>query len=243
MRIAQIVQQLIRGAGYDLRHYRPLARDPFVAQKQLLAGHKCRSIFDVGAYQGDVAAKYATIFPEATIYAFEPFTPSYEVLVNRFQINSRFQLVNAAVSSQTGESTFHVNLNPATNSLLATGKGCAVAEAITTNNISVRTLSLDDFCESHQLSSPDILKFDIQGNELEALRGARKTLHINGPLLIYTEVLFTSLYENCAQFCDLMRFLKDFDYELFNLYSLFHSPDGRLEFGDALFVSKRLWHS
>ncbi len=226
--------------GCDVAHYRPLRSDPFVAQQQLLAGHTCRSIFDVGAYRGEVAAYYSRLYPAADIYAFEPYPPSYESLVNRFQNNPRIHLVHGAVSSRSGESTFHVNQNPATNSLLPTGQGSAVASAITTEQITVPTLTLDDFCESRGLPAPEILKFDIQGNEIEALRGADRTLSENGPLLIYTEVLFESLYQNCALFGDLAGFLKDKGYELFNLYSLHHAPDGRLEYGDALFVSKRL---
>jgi FkbM family methyltransferase len=240
MRPARFIKETLQALGCDVAHYRPVRSDPFVAQKQLLDGHACRTIFDVGAFRGEVTARYARLFPGADIYAFEPYPVSYESLVKRFQNNPRFHLVNGAVSSRSGESTFHVNQNPATNSLLPTGTGFAAASAITTKQITVPTLTLDDFRESRGLPSPEILKFDIQGNELEALRGAVRTLGENGPLLIYTEVLFESLYQNCALFGDLAGFLKSQGYELFNLYSLHHSPDGRLEFGDALFFHRRL---
>ena len=106
--------------------------------------------------------------------------------------------------------------------------------------ITVPTLTLDQFCETHGLGAPQILKFDIQGYELEALRGADRMLKGDGPLLIYTEVLFAPLYVNCVQFVELAAFLQQYGYSLYNLYSLSHSPEGQLEYGDALFVSKRL---
>lgn len=226
--------------GCDVAHYRPLRSDPFLVQQHLLSGHTCQNIFDVGAYRGDVAACYARLFPAANIYSFEPYPPSYELLAHRFQQSPRVHLINSAVSSQSGESTFHVNRDASTNSLLATGEGFATATAVTTQQIKVRTITLDEFIASNRLPPPEILKFDIQGNELEALRGSGNMLSGNGPLLIYTEVLFEPLYENCAQFEDLTQFLGGKGYELYNLYSLHHDPDGRLEFGDALFVHKRL---
>src|SRR6185369_1183963 len=87
-----------------------------------------------------------------------------------------------------------------------------------------------EFCQSRGLEAPDILKFDIQGNELEALRGATRILETNGPLLIYLEVLFERLYKNCALFSDISAFLQEKGYELYNLYELQHSPEGRLEY-------------
>jgi hypothetical protein len=41
-------------------------------------------------------------------------------------------------------------------------------------------------------------------------------------------------------FGDIAAFLQARGYELYNLYELQHSQAGRLEYGDALFVSKRL---
>lgn len=226
----------MKSLGCDVARYRPLRSDPFVVQEHLLAGHECRRIFDVGAYRGDVAARYAALFPAAEIYAFEPFPASYELLTNRFVNNARMHLINAAVSSESGESTFHVNQNPATNSLLPADH----EPVVTMKQITVPTLTLDDFRDSQGMESPEILKFDIQGNELKALQGAVRTLNDNGPLLIYTEVLFAPLYKNCALFSDLVNFLGDHGYRLFNLFSLHHAASGQLEFGDALFISNRL---
>ena len=240
MTLAGLVKETMKKLGCDVAHYRPLRSDAFMVQKHLLSGRNCRSIFDVGGYHGEVAATYAAMFPQAEIYTFEPFPPSHEQLAERFRNNPRVHVVQAAVSSRSGESEFHVNAHPATNSLLATGQGSAVKGAVTTEVISVPTLTLDEFCQSRGLDAPEILKFDIQGNELQALRGATHILETNGPLLIYLEVLFERLYKNCGLFCDVASLLQDKGYELYNLYELQHSPEGRLEYGDALFVSKHL---
>jgi FkbM family methyltransferase len=240
MKLAGIVKDAMRKLGCDVAHYRPLRSDAFAVQKHLLAGHTCRRIFDVGGYHGEVTATYAEQFPDAEVYTFEPFPPSHEQLVQRFRNNPRIRVVQAAVSSSSGESKFHVNLHSSTNSLLETGDGWGTGNAKTTSVISVPTLTLDEFCMSHTLEPPEILKFDIQGNELEALRGATRILESNGPLLIYLEVLFERLYKNCALFFEVAAFLQQKGYTLYNLFELQHSPEGQLIFGDALFVSNRL---
>jgi FkbM family methyltransferase len=231
---------LLQRIGFDVARYKPLRSDAFAAQKQLLSGRNCRSIFDVGAYKGHVAAHYHELFPSADIYSFEPFPPSYNSLAQRFGGHAKIHLVNSAVSSQSGESTFHVNQNPATNSLLATGEGHSAMAAVTDKVIKVPTVTLDEFVASRNLAAPEVIKFDIQGNELNALQGAEQMLNAKGPLLIYTEVLFERLYQNCALFADLQEYLQGKGYVLYNLYSLHHTPAGRLDFGDALFVNEHL---
>lgn len=234
------IKEVMQRFGCDIAHYKPLRSDPFAVQQHLLAGRTCRTIFDVGAYKGHVAATYHQLFPTADIYSFEPFPPSYELLAQRFDRHPKIHLVNCAVSSQSGESTFHVNQNPATNSLLATGEGHSATAAVTDKVIKVPTVTLDEFVSSRNLAAPEIIKFDIQGNELHALHGAEKMLSEKGPLLIYTEVLFERLYQNCAQFADLQEYLEGKGYVLYNLYSLHHTPAGKLDFGDALFVNETL---
>ena len=46
---------------------------PFEVQKRLFCGNVDLVIFDVGAYVGEIAAKYKQIFPKSTIHCFEPF--------------------------------------------------------------------------------------------------------------------------------------------------------------------------
>jgi FkbM family methyltransferase len=194
----------------------------------------------VGAFQGEATSQYFELFPSAKIHAFEPFPPSYEGLVARLSLNSRIRLVNAAVSAQTGEATFHVNGLPATNSLLprpTSGHRYFPAAGATKQTITVPTISLDDYRDRHQIGVPEILKMDIQGNELQALRGAEKTLGTGGVLLIFTEVTFVPLYEGGVLFNELATYLADRGFTLFNLYELQSAQLGQLRFGDAIFVA------
>jgi FkbM family methyltransferase len=243
VKLQSLVKKLGRGIGCDIRHYRPAVDDPYLAQQQLLRSVPCRTIFDVGAFQGETASHYAELFPAAQIHAFEPFPPSYDGLVARFSSNSRFHLVNAAVSARSGDATFHVNGLPATNSLLprpTSGHRYFPPAGETTQTITVPTISLDDYRAQHHIDVPEILKMDIQGNELQALRGAEKTLAAGGVALIYTEVTFVPHYEGGVLFAELASHLADRGFTLFNLYELQSADSGQLRFGDAIFVAENL---
>ena len=242
--LASLIRNLAHRAGCDIRRYRPLVSDPYVAQRELLRASPCSLIFDVGAFHGEAAAQYSQMFPAAQVYAFEPFPPSFDALATRFSDNRRIHVVNAAVSSRTGEATFHVNGLPETNSLLprpTSGHQYFPSVAATEKKINVPTTTLDEYRKKHNLPVPQILKMDIQGNELEALRGAEQTIASGEISLIFSEVTFVPHYEGGVLFHELSAHLAERGFTLLNLYEM-HSASGvgQLRFGDAIFLSEKL---
>jgi FkbM family methyltransferase len=244
--VQRLFRDFVRRAGFDLRRYRPLVGDAYLAQKHLLRTLPCRTVFDIGAFQGEATCRYAELFPEAEIYAFEPYPPSYEALAGKYSNTPRVHVVNAAVSSGTGEATFYVNGVPSTNSLLprpSTGRQYFSSDAVTRSTISVPTVSIDEFRAEHDVAVPDILKMDIQGMELEALRGAEETLKSaggGGVSLIFSEVTFVPHYEGGVLFDQLSAHLRQRGFSLFNIYEMHSAGVGQLRFGDAIFIADRL---
>jgi hypothetical protein len=78
---------------------------------------------------------------------------------------------------------------------------------------------------------------DIQGFELNALRGARGLLERGAVRLIATEVLFGRMYQGQAYYHEIATYVTGFGYELWGLYELLRGQDGPLACGDALFMS------
>jgi FkbM family methyltransferase len=245
VKLQRLFRDVARRAGFDLRRYRPLVGDAYLAQKHLLRTMRCRTVFDVGAFQGDATSRYAELFPDAEIYAFEPYPPSYEALEAMYSNTPRIHLVNAAVSSRPGEATFYVNGVASTNSLLprpSAGRRYFSPEAVTRSTISVPTISIDEFRAKHNVPVPDILKLDIQGMELEALRGAEQTLNSGrgGVSLVFSEVTFVPHYEKGVLFDELSSYLRKRGFTLFNIYEMHSANVGQLRFGDAIFIADRL---
>lgn len=83
------------------------------------------------------------------------------------------------------------------------------------------------------------MKLDLQGSERDALVGAGGLLSRLGAALV--EVQFVALYDGAPLFCDINEIMKRHGLSLFQFYEMVRSPDdGRLLYGDALFVRDRL---
>lgn len=157
-----------------------ITKDAFIDQGQILSNHQISTLFDVGAYIGQTTADYMGLFPQATIYSFEPFPLSFQNLHQRFKESTLVRPTQLAISNKTGEQNFYVNQNSQTNSLLPTT--AEVERWINSNAIKtidvieVPTITIDDFCKQHSIDGIQVLKMDIQGAELMALEGATEQL-------------------------------------------------------------------
>lgn len=101
-------------------------------------------------------------------------------------------------------------------------------------------MSIDRFAELRALSGSSLLKLDIQGGELAALRGASKFLSAQQFAIVYSEVVFAPHYENQPLFHELSSFLQERGYSLFRLYDLHTAENGQMRYGDALFVNRAI---
>lgn len=213
--------------------------DPFAVQKMLCEGADRITVFDVGAYVGDITAIYREVFPDATIYSFEPCADSFDKLKAASQA-SNAKAVNVAFSNHEGKARFHINTDPTCNSLLdrpESGGKYYCENSRNVQTVEVDLATIDDFCEQENIACIDILKLDIEGAEIQALTGARRMLTDHAVSVIYTEVMFVPHYQGGCMFHEIASFLSDFDFTLLNLYNLKTARNGQLRWGNAIFVS------
>lgn len=71
----------------------------------------------------------------------------------------------------------------------------------------VRTVSLDAFAEREKLDPFDFIKMDIQGAELDVLRGAEAALH--SVVAVVSEVCFAPMYKEQPLFGNVDSYLRD----------------------------------
>jgi hypothetical protein len=93
--------------------------------------------------------------------------------------------------------------------------------------------TLDGLVASGEVRAPDLIKLDVQGYELEALRGAAKALR--SATAVICEVSFRRLYENQALFPDVLAFLGEQGFQL-RAFGSSLNPGEALVQADALFV-------
>jgi hypothetical protein len=82
------------------------------------------------------------------------------------------EVFDIAIADEKGVARFDPCVGPAVGRLAAHG------------SIEVETRALDELVEARRLSPPSVIKMDIEGGEVAALRGAEKTLAVHRPTLL-----------------------------------------------------------
>ena len=225
----------IHGSGYiQSVKKESFKEDAFEVQKEIMG--KCETIFDIGANRGEITARYAELFPGARIFAFEPFADSFQILELRFSADTRIACFQMAIADTDSKSNLFVNKNVDTNSLLKPIKMGLSSDQQVKNVevIEVDVCTIDTFCQKRNLNQIDILKLDIQGGELSALRGATDLLSKKRIGMIYTEAYFKKQYENQPLFHDISLFLEPYGYHLQDIYNPIYGK-GNLVWCDVIF--------
>src|SRR5205085_7533724 len=142
------------------------------------------TVLDVGANVGCYTMLLAGWAGDSgRVYAFEPAAASRAGLERHLALNglaARVSVRREAVSDRAGDAPFVDAGTHGDNRLVP---------ATTPGSTTVPSLSIDGFCEDAGLS-PDVIKIDIEGAELAALRGARRTIARRGAAL----ALFVELH-------------------------------------------------
>jgi FkbM family methyltransferase len=142
------------------------------------------TVLDIGANVGSYTLLFARwVGATGRVYAFEPAVASRAGLERHLSINGLSDRVTVraeAISDRSGAASFLDAGTHGDNRLVP---------AATPGTTSVLALGIDEFCEALGLS-PDVIKIDIEGAELPALRGARRTIAARGPKL----ALFVELH-------------------------------------------------
>ncbi len=212
-------------------------KDEFDFQKEYFKAKSVNTIFDVGANIGYMSQRFRDCFPGAVVHAFEPFPGSYSVLENTARQLKNIIVNRWAVGSEKSKKTFFVNANVDTNSLLEPKKTGLSSDRQCKNvsSIEVTIDTIDNYCSENNILKIDILKLDIQGGELDALKGAAGML-IEGKIeLIYTEAYFIEQYENQPRFDEISTLLFKYGYRLQDIYNIIYG-DGCIAWCDLIFI-------
>ena len=143
------------------------------------------TVYDVGANIGYVSLLLAhATRSNGQVFAFEALPANVERIRCNIALNhleDRITLVSQAVADKGGELTFYVHES------VGMGKVAGSAgrrEEHYQAEITVKTLSLDEFAYQDGNSAPDVVKMDIEGGEVLALPGMQRILREYHPLLL-----------------------------------------------------------
>lgn len=191
---------------------------------------KPRGVIHVGAHEAEESSQYNAAH-WGMVHWVEAQPDKVKLLREKFE-NSTDQVIDAAVWSVAGVPLeLNIMTNSASTSLLNLGTHVDAHPDITfSHSIKVETQILQDLIPTDSIA--DYLCLDIQGAELEAVKGFEN--RIRQMNWIYTEVNSEELYEGCCLVNELD------DYLLNRGFTRMATRWTEFGWGDALYVNARV---
>lgn len=247
--IGKLANRMLQPLGYEIisTHYkntifapgsakRPVGRMDFLLEDLKVRGLNCRTILDVGANKTNWCRKAKKVYPTANFILIEPQVEMKERLENfcKESPGSVYYLVGAGARKERLVLT--VDEQFASSSLLPKPDNQLI-ESGEQREIEITTI--DDLIATSKMPLPELVKLDIQGFELEALKGGER-------LFAYTEVfiLEVSLFPftntpDTPLFFEVIQFMLERDYVVYDFPGFLRRPlDGALGQCDICFVKK-----
>lgn len=195
-----------------------------------------RVAYDLGGNRGQWTVLAKSIFPGVEIHAFEPLPDHCTAYTAKTQALANVHLHTVALGDRDAELEMDLTTFSDSASLLTPTATMAETYGVRPGRkVCVPVVRLDDWVAAHRLPLPDLLKLDLQGYELNALRGAPDCL--SHARAIVMELSFLEYYSGQPAPGTLIAFLEQAGFRLAGF-----SPDlpaGRpLEQADALFLRR-----
>jgi|CXWL01.1.fsa_nt_gi FkbM family methyltransferase len=232
-----------------LKKLSQIIRDPFLTSallKGVAAGTEHRSlletlqfecIVDVGANRGQFALIARKVFPGAKIYSFEPLREPAQVFRAIFVNDPNVKLYPYAIGRERTISTLHVTRDDDSSSMLpVTQTQSAIFPGAAEMEVrEVTVLPLSQALDAVSLPAASLLKIDVQGFELEVLKGSEDILAKFSHL--YVECSFIELYKGQALADEIISWLAQRGFILTGIHNLFYEHGTAIQ-GDFLFSRK-----
>ena len=198
----------------------------------------CKHVVDIGANRGQFALIARKCFPDAKIDSFEPLQEPADRFQELFKNDHSTRLHRLAIGLNEGEAAIHVSsrddsssLLPITDTQSTLFPGTAEYETRT-----IQVASLRDVIAKHDVQETALLKIDVQGFEMEVLRGCEELL--GRFQYIYVECSFVELYAGQAFADEIIAFLRERNFILDGVYNPCYDKNGRAVQADFFFVAR-----
>jgi len=223
VRTRELAHAALRRFGVDIVRYHGVN---LTARRRIeeLATRRLELVLDVGANAGFFGDAVRRQGYRGRIVSFEPLAEAFAELEQRVQDDPLWETHRFALSDRDGEADLQVAGNSWSSSLLpmeARHVGSAPTSAIVRSE-RVPLARLDTLWEGLSRGDRAYLKLDVQGAELDVLRGAERTLR--EVEVVEAELSVVELYAGQPLLPDVVAFLEPHGFALVQLEPEFTDP-------------------
>ena len=216
---------------YGLRHGVAAS----IEHEGALSGLGVRTVVDIGANLGQFSLVASAFYQGARIYAFEPQSEPFETLTRLLPRLGTVKLYCSAIGTHSGYMQMHISRRHDNSSLLPIS--ARMSELFPgTDEVAVAQVAiapLASFLTVDQIVDPALLKIDVQGAELDVLRGCDDLL--DRFRYVYVELSFVELYIGQVLCHDVIVHLDQKGFRLSGVYNQREDSEGRAVQADFLF--------
>lgn len=200
-------------------------------------------VLDVGANQGQYATDVRAAEYTGRIASVEPSSQQFARLAARAAADPAWEAHQLALGAQPGEATLNIAANDGKSSSLLAARGLEFGTTAQMRYVGSEVVQVQTLADAGPRIAGDaqriLLKVDVQGLELDVIRGAGDFL--SRVVAVELELSLLPLYQDQPDWRALVDALQELGFTLFALdpgYSDFDS--GRLVEMDGLFVRHAL---
>jgi len=180
--------------------------------ENLIKNLDVRIIIDVGSNKGQFILLCENFFDCEKIYSFEPIKELIEKQKEFFSYKKNIIFYNFALGEKPEKKNFFLTKREDSSSFLKVNQDINNKDYLVKNEIEVNIHCLDNIINDKDLFSTTLVKIDVQGYELQVLKGSLRILKKIKYILI--EVSENEIYKNQALSNEIINFLKQKNFSI-----------------------------
>ena len=206
-----VLHATLASRRFPLTRYVPYGMSWLYDVQRFMGTRSLRVLFDVGANVGQTLERMLRYTPDAEIYSFEPTESAYATLSARFGRRRNVHLRKMALGSAPGTMPLRVRANSELNTLVPVDDGEGKTQATEVSTV-------DEMAVRNGIGHLDVLKLDVQGWEMEVVRGASRLIADQNLIFVLAEMTFRSDQKEMQQFTELHDHLEARGFVLSGMY-------------------------
>ena len=226
-----IIKKIFYNFGFDIhRIYYQRTTMSQVLEHIKNLGFNPNTIVDVGVAKGTYELYRA--FPLAKFILIEPLI-EFKNDLDKISRQYNADVIIAAAADKVGHDIIHVHNFLQASSLFKESEGSHVNGRLR----EIITTTIDVELEKRKLEKPYLIKMDVHGSEIIALKGALDALKNTEVIILETH--FFKFFINGPQFYDIIDFMNSIGFCAYDIFSIEYRPyDAAVSSADIVFVKE-----